>query len=139
MFRGEFKMVIQEILERYGFSRWDRAYVGESFYVRQEDVDVISDELKANGYGISSLDLINAGQETSKEYDKGVFLYTSRTGEYLESLIDTRAKSDREDTTDRFKKSIDNSELGWGGINQQLLYRDETGKLWKAKFEETDG
>jgi hypothetical protein len=42
-------------------------------------------------------------------------------------------------TTEFFKKSIDNAELGWDGINQQLLYRDEDGKLWKAKFEETDG
>jgi hypothetical protein len=49
------------------------------------------------------------------------------------------SKEDEEYTTDRFKKSIDNSELGWDGVNQQLLYRDENGKLWKAKFEETDG
>lgn len=48
-------------------------------------------------------------------------------------------KEDEEYTTERFKKSIDNSEMGWDGVNQHLLYRDEDGKLWKAKFEETDG
>jgi len=48
-------------------------------------------------------------------------------------------KEDEEYTSERFKKSLDNGVLGWDGIRHQLLYRDEDGKLWKAKFEETDG
>jgi hypothetical protein len=42
-------------------------------------------------------------------------------------------------TTRAFKSSIENGEMGWSGVHQELLYRDENGKLWKAKFEETDG
>jgi hypothetical protein len=48
-------------------------------------------------------------------------------------------KESKEYTTEFFKKSIENDEMGWSGLNQELLYRDKDGKLWKAKFEETDG
>jgi hypothetical protein len=42
----------------------------------------------------------------------------------------------KEYTTERFKTSLDNGEMGWNGVHQELLYRDRDGKLWKAKFEE---
>jgi len=48
-------------------------------------------------------------------------------------------KESDEYTTEVFKKSIENGEMGWSGVHEELLYRDENGKLWKAKFEETDG
>jgi hypothetical protein len=35
-----------------------------------------------------------------------------------------------------FIKTIGQNEMGWDGVNDRLLYRDEDGKLWKAKFEE---
>ncbi len=52
-------------------------------------------------------------------------------------------KESDEYTTQTFKSSIENGEMGWSDVHQELLYRDEDGKLWKAKFEanfeETDG
>jgi len=42
-------------------------------------------------------------------------------------------------TTQNFKSSIENGVMGWSGVHQELFYRDKDGKLWKAKFEETDG
>jgi hypothetical protein len=42
-------------------------------------------------------------------------------------------------TTQTFKSSIESGVMGWSGVHQELLYRDEDGKLWKANFEETDG
>ena len=48
-------------------------------------------------------------------------------------------KESDEYTTEVFKKSIENGEMGWSGVHEELLYRDEDGKLWKAKFEVTDG
>lgn len=48
-------------------------------------------------------------------------------------------KESDEYTTQTFKSSIESGEMGWNGVRRELIYRDETGKLWKAKFEETDG
>lgn len=81
---------IQSVLEKYGFYRTVRAHVGDSFYVWQDEVDSIHMELEELGFMISVVDLVNAGQETALEYEGGVFLYTSRTGENLHSIHQSR-------------------------------------------------
>jgi hypothetical protein len=82
--------VIQSVLEKYGFDRTVRSHVGDSFYVWQDEIDDIYAELNKLGFMISVVDLVNAGQETALEYEGGVFLYTSRTGENLHFIHQSR-------------------------------------------------
>jgi hypothetical protein len=38
-----------------------------------------------------------------------------------------------------FEDSIEPEVMAWDDPNEELLYRDENGKLWKATFETVDG
>ena len=38
-----------------------------------------------------------------------------------------------------FKETITPCVMGWNGVNGELLYRAEDGKLYSAKFEVIDG
>lgn len=38
-----------------------------------------------------------------------------------------------------FKKSIEPHVMAWNGVDEELLYRDDDGRLYRAKFEVIDG
>lgn len=38
-----------------------------------------------------------------------------------------------------FTESIEPRVMGWNGVDEELIYRDTEGKLYRAKFEAIDG
>jgi len=94
--------LIQSALEKYAFHRRPMQFADTvlvAWYVYQDDVAAIADQLSK--IGIYDIDLVNAGQETSAEWQAGVLLYTERTAENLYNLVMTRRANDLGDCQPR--------------------------------------
>jgi hypothetical protein len=83
-------MRIQKVLESYGFNFNTSKHLPGYFNIKQDDVDDILLKLQSLNYLLNDIDLINAGQENSNEWQNGLLGYTSYTGSYLEQLSSLR-------------------------------------------------
>lgn len=69
---------------------------------------------------------------------KGEFVIGGNRKEVKDNIVKLyRCKS--EPLLGEFKNSIKPGVMGWNGVDGELLYRAEDGKLYRAKFEVIDG